>query len=189
MFQTPDIHLKYILIPGSEIPKWFSNQSEGSPMSLQAPSNFIGIVMCAVFVLHHHHPPHLSPSEFSKFNGSDYFVQFYYDVIGSKISYNIGIGFSKKFGKIYSHHIWLKYFSFKGRWDKELSQMDANQLSQIDVKIQTRYSNLEVMKCGARLVYEHDIEDLKQTMAECSSCSITPYVVDLDKSAKDTKIK
>ena len=128
MFQTPDIHLKYILIPGSEIPKWFSNQSEGSPMSLQAPSNFIGIVMCAVFVLHHHHPPHQSPSEFSKFNGSDYFVQFYYDVIGSKISYNIGIGFSEKFGKIYSHHIWLKYFSFKGRWDKELCQMDANQL-------------------------------------------------------------
>ena len=188
MFQTPDIYLKHILIPGSEIPKWFSNQSEGSPMSLQAPSNFIGIVMCAVFVLHHHHPPHLSP-EFSKFYGSNCFVQFYYDVIGTKISGSTGIVFSENFCKIYSPHIWFQYFPFKGRWDKELSQIDANQLSQIDVKIKTEFSNLEVMKCGARLVNEHDIEDLKQTMAECSSCSITPFVVDLDNSAKDTKIK
>ena len=44
-------------------------------------------------------------------------------------------------------------------------------------------------KCGARLVYKQDIEDLKQTTAGSSRCSITPCEDDLDDSAKDTKIK
>ena len=44
-------------------------------------------------------------------------------------------------------------------------------------------------KWGARLVYEQDIEDLKQSIPGSSSCSITPYEDNLDDSAKDTKIK
>ena len=44
------------------------------------------------------------------------------------------------------------------------------------------------MKCGARLVYEQDIEDLKQNKPGYSSCRIAPYEADLDDLAKDTKI-
>ena len=44
------------------------------------------------------------------------------------------------------------------------------------------------MKCVARLVYEQDIEDLKQ-MARGNNCSITPYEDDLDNLAEDTKVK
>ncbi|KAF3946477.1 hypothetical protein CMV_027260 [Castanea mollissima] len=39
----------HFLIPGSEIPKWFSHQSEGTSLNLQGPSDFMGMAMCAVF--------------------------------------------------------------------------------------------------------------------------------------------
>ena len=59
--------------------------------------------------------------------------------------------------------------------------------------IMVRFSLMQMcisfMKCGARLVYKQDIEDLKQTMAGSSRCSISPYEDDLDDLAKDTKIK
>ena len=70
-----------------------------------------------------------------------------------------------------------------------MSQIDANGISQIDVQIETEGPGLEVMKFGAHLVYKQDFEDLKQTMAGSSRCSISPYEDDLDDSAKDTKIK
>nr|POE77231.1 hypothetical protein CFP56_36645 [Quercus suber] len=78
----------------------------------------------------------------------------------------------------------------EGLWDKILSQVDANdQLSQVDVGIEIEGTGLEVTRCGARLVYEQDIEDLKQNMASSYSCSITSYEDDLDDLAKNTIIK
>ena len=51
-------------------------------------------------------------------------------------------------------------------------------------------SQLEITKCGAHLVFEQDIEDLKQSEVGSSSCIITPYEDDdLDDSEKDSKIK
>ena len=60
MFQSYEIEL---LIPGSEIPKWFSHQSEGTSLNLKGPSDFMGIALCAVFVLRQHHSLPQSPSE------------------------------------------------------------------------------------------------------------------------------
>ena len=67
--------------------------------------------------------------------------------------------------------------------------MDANGFGQIEIGFETKGPGLEVTKCGARWVYEQDIEDLNQTMCGCSSsnCSITPYENDLKDSTKDTK--
>ena len=48
---------------------------------------------------------------------------------------------------------------------------------------------MEFTKCGSNLVFEQDIEDLKQNMVRPSSCSITPYEDDLEDSTKNTKIK
>uniref|UniRef100_A0A2N9HD22 ADP-ribosyl cyclase/cyclic ADP-ribose hydrolase n=1 Tax=Fagus sylvatica TaxID=28930 RepID=A0A2N9HD22_FAGSY len=50
-----------VIIPGSEIPIWFSHQSVGSSVNLPVPSDFLcntstGFVVCAVFVLREHHP-------------------------------------------------------------------------------------------------------------------------------------
>nr|POF26680.1 hypothetical protein CFP56_36993 [Quercus suber] len=78
----------------------------------------------------------------------------------------------------------------EGLWDKILSQVDANdQLSQVDVGIEIEGIGLVVTRCGARLVYEQDIEDLKQNMAGSCSCSITLDEDDLDDLAKHTILK
>ena len=119
--------------------------------------------------------------------GFTHYLHFSYKVMGSEISDSHGIIFYEQFGKIGSSHLWLKYFpfeNFQGKSGNKLSQIDANGFSQIDIRIETEGPSLEVMKCGARLVYEQDIEDLKQTMAGSSRCSITPYEDDPDESAR-----
>ena len=50
----------YLVIPGSEISKWFSHQKVGSSMNLQVPSDLfykcMGIAVCFVHVFRQHHP-------------------------------------------------------------------------------------------------------------------------------------
>jgi hypothetical protein len=178
-----------LIIPGSEIPKWFSHQSVGASLNLQVPlegcnnNNWEGIVVCPVFVLRQHNPfvEDINLRCRFKSNGNQF--------------ESVGIVFSKDFGKIESYHLWITYypsstleFEFKSS-KQELSQRDANGFNQIEIEFTSNCPDLEVTKIGAHLVYKQDNEDLKQTMAGCSSCSITPYEVDFDDSAKDTKTK
>ena len=56
MFQGP---FDYFTIPRREILKWFRHQSMGTSVNLQVPSDKLkGVIVCAVFVLHQHHPLH-----------------------------------------------------------------------------------------------------------------------------------
>uniref|UniRef100_A0A7N2MLY5 Uncharacterized protein n=1 Tax=Quercus lobata TaxID=97700 RepID=A0A7N2MLY5_QUELO len=82
--------------------------------------------------------------------------------------------------------------SFNEERKEKLSQADVDIFTQIEIKFETDGPGLEVMKCGGRLIFEQDIEDLNQTMPRCSnssSCSITPYEDDFEGLAKDTKTK
>ena len=56
MFQGAYLGYEHFLITGSEIPKWFSHQSEGTSLNLQGPLYFLGIVVCAIFVFCKHCP-------------------------------------------------------------------------------------------------------------------------------------
>ncbi|KAK9995179.1 hypothetical protein SO802_024882 [Lithocarpus litseifolius] len=168
-------------IPGSEIPKWFSNQNVGLSVNLQVPSNVLGnkltgIAVCAVSVFRQHQAIGMYCLRCS---------------IGKK---STGV-LPMKFGKIESYQLWLVYFPFahfEVGWKEILNDVDANGFSQIEVKFEPFGPGLEVTKCGARLVLsERDIEDLiNQTKARPSSCIITPYDEDgFEDSEKDTKIK
>ncbi|KAL4594239.1 hypothetical protein ACB092_12G006500 [Castanea dentata] len=184
----------YVVIPGSEIPKWFSHKNVGGSVNLQVPSDLlgnklIGIAVCAIFVFRKHHPLH------------QLHIQDYGDWIGTheilcSIGGSIGSMFvilSEEFGKIESYQLWLHYFPstyFGEDWKELLNQVDANGFSQIEVKFEPFGPGLEVTKCGAHLVFERDIEDLNQTKAGPSNSIITPYDEDGFKdSEKDTKIK
>ena len=72
-------------------------------------------------------------------------------------------------------------------WKEKLNGVDANGLTQIVVKFETRGPGLEITKCEASLVFEQDIEDLKQTKAWPGSCSITPCEDDLDTKIKKSR--
>jgi predicted transcriptional regulator len=56
-----------------------------------------------------------------------------------------------------------------------LWECDANGFSQIGIKIAVSNSSFKVKKCGLRMVYKKDIEDLNRTTAQCSNNNITPY--------------
>ena len=43
---------------------------------------------------------------------------------------------------------------------KLLNECEANESTQIGIKIETRSSGMEVKKCGFRMVYKKDVEEL-----------------------------
>nr|POF10686.1 tmv resistance protein n [Quercus suber] len=85
-------------------------------------------------------------------------------------------------------HIWLLYLLpqfYQCEDIKSLWECNANGFSQIGIKILSKCwdlktnkiipSMVKVKKCGLRMVFKKDIEDLNETMAERSNNSITPY--------------
>ena len=163
----------FIAIPGSKIPKWLSHKNVGTSVNLQVPSSdilcnkLVGIVVCIIFVVRRHHPFDQLPHEFSC------------SIYANRCRiFMTGISISEEFGKIESYQLSLRCFTSRslfGNWIEESNQFNANGFIQIEVKFETKSPGLEVTKCGANLVFEQDIEDLKHTKAWPSSCSITPY--------------
>ena len=195
MFQG-DEPIYRIIIPGREIPKWFSHQSVGTSVNLQVPSEkFKGIAVCALFVLRQHRPLLQLHSSYEGGYRLSHWLHCYLIANGDERKLILGgYPFSDQFGKIESYHLYLGYYPYK-LFTEELrenwSQIDANGIGQIEIRFETYGPGLEVTKCGAHWVYEQDIEDLNQTMRGCNnnSCSITPYEDDLEDSAKETKIE
>ena len=123
----------------------------------------MGIVVCVVFIVCQHHQ--LSRTSTILCNG---------EVNGHPI-FGLVLPLSEELGKIESYHLWIEYFPFTysgSRWKEEL---DANEFAQIEVKFVPYGLGFEVTKCGAHLIFEQEIEDLKQTKPGSSSCIITPY--------------
>ena len=183
MFQGDEVYK--IAIPGGEIPKWFINQSVGNSMNLQVPSDLcnklMGVAACAVFVS----PQNPSLREYRLLWCS-------LKVNGCYTDSSSGFSFWERLGKIESYHLFQGYCPYKkmGRsWNENLSQTNADGFSQIEIKFITDAPDLEVTKCGIRLIFEQDVEDLNRTMPVCSSSSITPYEDDFKDLAKDTKTK
>ena len=196
-FQGLQDYSFHIEIPGSEIPKWFSHQNVGGSVNLQVPSDLlgnksIGIVVCAVFIFHQHHPLH----QLQIYNFIDIIVTHWVLCFVDGKEFECII-LSEEFGKIESHQLWVEYvpsthFITSGYNHTEiLNKLNANGFSQIEVKFEAHGPGLEVTKCGAHLVFERDIEDIiNQSKAGPSNCIITPYDEDgFDDSEKDTKIK
>jgi hypothetical protein len=56
--QFPD-NIYDVVIPGSEIPEWFTHQSMGDEANIKEPSNlcneWMGIALCVVFRSHPNH--------------------------------------------------------------------------------------------------------------------------------------
>ena len=182
-------------IPGSEIPKWFSHQNVGASVNLQVPlhlcNKFMGIAVCIVFVFCRHYPLDqlCSIDDYGYYRATHRLWCF---VKANGFAPNgLYIPLSEEFGKIKLHQLWLEYYPstfFGDEWRKELNRVDANGFSQIEVTFETEGPGLEVMKFGTHLVFEQDIEDLKQTMAGSSSYRMTPYEDDLDDSQEGTSI-
>ena len=148
-----------IVIPGSEIPEWFRHQSIGNKVSIQEPysllcNEWMGIAVCVVFCSLPHHQIHENCS-----------LTCWLIANGKQMD----LGPNNRYIISLSDHIWLIYLLpqyYKEEDIKSAWECDANGFNQIGVRIGNICKGLEVKKCGLRLVYKKDIEDLNQTMTQ-----------------------
>ena len=133
-----------LIIPGSEIPKYFNHECTGHELKVQVPSNLsiapIGIAFCVVFV----------PNKWRECP-RDWELSFRID--GFPMNEGEISGSRKENGTIESHHLWLTYYSY---W---------NGFHPLMIRASSR--NLEVKKIGVRFIYSQDIKNPSKTMAQC----------------------
>ncbi|KAL4625120.1 hypothetical protein ACB092_05G001200 [Castanea dentata] len=157
-----------MIISGSVIPKWFIHQSIGAEVNIKEPSShlcddWMGTAVCVAF------------SSLCIFKLTCQFI-----ANGKVMSSTVGPPGSNV--DLSSDHIWLFYLLpqyYNEKDIKLLNECEANELTQIGIKIETNGSSTVVKKCGFRMVYKKDIEELNRNMAQSSNTSIIPYE-DLD---------
>ncbi|KAE8725125.1 hypothetical protein F3Y22_tig00009009pilonHSYRG00094 [Hibiscus syriacus] len=189
------------VIPGGEIPKWFSHQTVDSSIKIPLPNNiqndsqWIGVVFCSIFVnddasrdeeltceavIHHRN---------SRKDGSDG------SVCRSRNPRRVtGCGwiFSEKYNQpIIKDHIYFCYFSREklypfssedkcGESETENSSSDWSNKEfdelQLSVKSDGCHPSVKVKKCGIRILYEKDLEDNNEDSAVSGSIANGPLV-------------
>ncbi|KAH9782092.1 ADP-ribosyl cyclase/cyclic ADP-ribose hydrolase [Citrus sinensis] len=147
----------FIVVPGSEIPKWFMYQNEGSSITIRRPSylhnknRVLGYAICSVF----HVPKH---STGIKLWHSYPTHQLHCEMVGSNTFYFVD--FREKFGRCGSDHLWLLYLSRQRCYDTNWHfESDHIELS---FKPQSG-PGLKVKRCGFHPVYMHEVEEFDQT--------------------------
>ncbi|XP_034199575.1 disease resistance protein RPV1-like [Prunus dulcis] len=168
-----------IVIPGSEIPDWFSNQTVGDSLMVERPphlcnSKWMGFVLCAVFGAQEN--PDLL--EFDDFGRHPCGILCYLEIAGSyQFSFPIPDAvLHHSVGHVASDHLWLLYFSRKHhRYENFLK----DSCSQVEVLFKPfcsvqKNTCLKLKKCGIHLVYGEDVEELNRKMNQSNS-SISLY--------------
>ncbi|KAM5551797.1 hypothetical protein ABKV19_026579 [Rosa sericea] len=168
-----------IVIPGSNIPEWFSHRSVGRSVSVSLPAHWnnsrvLGFALCAVFVLHEQHRVEkLYIDEFKTFNATHHLVCCLkldgreLEVYGRHPAFR----FSEEFCKVKSDHLWLFYVSRDKYFGTECWH---NSCSKFEFLFETRGPGLKVKECGVCLIYEQDVQELNQTTTQSSS-GMSPY--------------
>ncbi|CAK8576913.1 unnamed protein product [Lathyrus sativus] len=147
-----------IVIPGSEIPSWFNNQSVGnlipvSPFMQDKGNNVVGILFCTVFSLDPYpptvfpldpYPPTIiitSPEWVHITLHAPFRTSKYLPVIPDRELFTVKL-----------NHIWLIYFP----WEPSYNDPDKGFL--VDGSL-----HVVVKKCGYRWVYEQDLQEFNST--------------------------
>jgi len=151
-----------IVLPGDQIPRWFSNQRVGTSITLDPSpiihdNNWIGIV-CGVVFVKSPHTPMSTPS----FSG---IIRFERRPYISSLSLKIPINFYSSSVVVGLHHLWLLY----------LSRAEFFSYFKIDetlllygIKMQTSDVvfggfDVKVCNCGYKWVFEKDLDNLNPT--------------------------
>ncbi|XP_075648912.1 TMV resistance protein N-like [Castanea sativa] len=156
-----------IVIPGCEIPKWFTHQSVGDTVSAQIThrneNKWIGIAMCD---MRRYYPDSLIP-------------------LLCRIQFNEHYDFLRCLDyfprSVKSDHLWMTYIPYQAiskHARAVLDQIDENGFIQMELRFGCRRGTRHnFQQVGFRVVYEQDMEDIREMLSAQSSNStcITPY--------------
>ncbi|XP_052483269.1 disease resistance-like protein DSC1 [Gossypium raimondii] len=174
-----------IMMPGSEIPEWFSQQKSDSsikiplPINLRKDSQWIGVACCCIFVDNGASRNKMLYCDGSIFRGRNC----------RRIFWSLGwVG--RSFHKlIMKDHLFLRYFlrdelypiSLEDKYgDCETNNLwTADCLDQTGDKLQLCFNSkfepndrcVKVKKCGVRIVYEKDLEEMKELQCHTTQSS------------------
>ncbi|XP_068322793.1 TMV resistance protein N-like isoform X1 [Pyrus communis] len=144
---SPDPANKYLVLPGSEIPKWFSNQSVGNSVNVKLPppscTDWLGIAFCLVFQ---------DPNQ--NLANQPAYIGHVIELLNNNLRHNTG--------SLLSEHLWVFYLPRKYCHEEQF--LFRTYISNVRVP-EKQYADFNcVKKCGARLVYKQDLEELNQTL-------------------------
>ncbi|KAG4123197.1 hypothetical protein ERO13_D11G312690v2 [Gossypium hirsutum] len=174
-----------ILMPGSEIPEWFSQQRSDSSIKIPVSkdSQWIGVACCCIFVNNDASRDDESigcgafiycrNSEEASCNGSIFRGR------NPRVVDRLGWCLGKRYnGPIMKDHLFLRYWSrdelYPFSLEDKYGHCETNNLWATDCsdekcdEFEVFFSNpndedyAKVKKCGARIVYEKDLEEIKE---------------------------
>ncbi|KAG4123251.1 hypothetical protein ERO13_D11G315671v2 [Gossypium hirsutum] len=155
-----------IMMPGSEIPEWFSQQKSDSsikiplPINLRKDSQWIGVACCCIFVNN--------------------------DASRNDELRWVGRRFNKP---IMKDHLFLHYFSrdqlylfsledkygvyeTNNLWTTDCLDQIGDELElSFNAELGPNYRCVKVKKCGVRIVYEKDLEEMKELQCHTTQSS------------------
>ncbi|XP_048436906.1 TMV resistance protein N-like [Pyrus x bretschneideri] len=154
-----------IVIPGSEIPKWFNNQSVGHSINMELPppscTNWFGFALCVVF----QHQDPLQNVELPRY--CRFRIHCSVELVSPEKLVSIYPWTTLLLPSLVSENLWLFYISRQHCLPRE----DYHQVQFLfriyflDNGWRELKANLNmVKKCGARLVYKQDLKELNQKL-------------------------
>ncbi|XVF78418.1 hypothetical protein PTKIN_Ptkin14bG0130900 [Pterospermum kingtungense] len=170
-----------IMTPGSEIPPWFNHQNDEAsvkippPPNIQNDSQWMGLVFCCIFVS--------AIDNHDAWKQDDMWIQ---ANISGKSSqqvdwkgFDFGGGNCKR-PLFMKEHLWMHYwsrdklypFSLEKKYGKtknlvstKLEDEECDEIFELEVYCM---GSLKVKKCGVRIVYKKDLEEMDQIKEQCT---------------------
>ncbi|TYI58416.1 hypothetical protein E1A91_D11G356600v1, partial [Gossypium mustelinum] len=190
-----------VIIPGSEIPEWFSQQRGGStiriplPFNIQNDSQWIGVASCCIFVnddasrdkfINCRAVIHCRNSGQAGRNGS-----VFRDTDLRRVDASSWL-FGKRFNQpIAKDHLFLRYWSrdklYPFSLEDKCGECEINNLWTIDCldqecdELELSFTDpdvpcVKVKKCGVRMVNEKDLEDIKELHSHTTQYLFTDLI-------------
>ncbi|XVF78230.1 hypothetical protein PTKIN_Ptkin14bG0113600 [Pterospermum kingtungense] len=169
-----------IIMPGSEIPEWFSHQSNESSINLPLPPNirndgqWIGVAFCCLF----------GPAS----NGEDYawrranlecksFIHGRNSrQVDSRVYLPAGDGTLRYGPRVMKEHLWLRYWSRDMLYPLSLedesgasTNLEDDECEEIFESIISCHGCFKVKKCGIRIVYKKEFKEIEEIKEQTSN--------------------
>lgn len=156
------------MLPQLEIPKWFCNQSRGSSVAIQLPSelhndnDWRGVILCASFSVNEHRTSNYGNLDSDVPHNLMFLLK--PNAVDSQLSLSVetDVTLKEKFMPLYVRRsVWIYYVP------RESLPNGLSLCSGMEALFRSDWPELTVQSCGLRLFYHQDVQQFEQTIKEC----------------------